>query len=116
MDSLKIARIMAFAQSRKLLLDPAVVDGCPKNELHKLERLVSITLKRNSAKVSQMDDAWFEGLDDNMKDCLKKLFQVFGTHTMIFWLLVLSSIDTAMKEGETTQEFGHFRLFNILAV
>ncbi len=67
---------------------------------------MGITLSCNSAKVSPVEEAWFQGLDDNVRNGLIQMFLGIGKHKMTIWCFVYPTFDFAMKDwGNEPENF-----------
>ena len=105
-DALRIHRVMNYSQSRTPPYHSGIVDSCPEQQRDKLERLVGITLLCNSAKVSPVEEAWFQGLDDDVRNGLTRMFLGLGKHKMTIWFFAYPTFDVAIKNwGNELQNF-----------
>ena len=93
-ETLNILAVKDYAHDERIH-DKRVVDSCPKQHL---DKLVAITMKCNSARVTRLEPSFLEGLDAELKEGLEALFTGVGTHTVTFWFKAFPDTPTALKE------------------
>lgn len=77
--------------------DSDIVCSCPEEQTYKLDQLVGLQMTCNSAKVSRMESAWLEGLDDYVKEGLEALLSGFGAHKMTIYMVAYPDLATAQR-------------------
>lgn len=92
-EDLRVHEVISYVDSGEPPYDSGIFDSCPREQDHKLQKLAAITMKCNSARVSTIEDAWLEGLDDTIKNGIKAMFHGIGTHEMTIWFLAYPNMD-----------------------
>ena len=97
MSSFEGYAVMDDSERRCDDYDSDIVCSCPGEQLYKLDQLVGLHMICNSAKVSRMESAWLEGLDDYVKEGLEALLSGFGAHKMTIYMVAYPDLATAQR-------------------
>ena len=96
--SMRFSPVMSLAQSGDHQYDQAMVDDCPQEHNHKLQKVVVVVFDCSYTQISPAEAEWLNGLSDKVKEGLFELFFGVGLHRMTIYFVPWPDASTAYND------------------